>query len=72
MLLVLKPLAVVLLAVGKSIDAVPLAFSFDVFAFIDIAVLKNRLSFAVGFASFHLAGIYGTVFKRMRPYFYFR
>ena len=72
MLLVLKPLPLILFTVGKSVNSIPFTLSFNVLAFIDIAVLKNRLSFAVGFASFHLTGIYGTVLKRMRPYFYFR
>ena len=61
MLLVLKPLA-----------AVSFTFSFDVLAFINITIFEYRLSFTVGFTSFYLAGVYGTVLKRIGSYFYFR
>ena len=71
-LLVLKPLTVILFTVGKSVNAIPFTLSFNVLAFIDITVFKYRLSLSVGFASFHFTGIYGTILKRMRPYFYFR
>ena len=72
MLLVLKPLAVVSFTVGKGIYTVSFTFSFDVLAFINITIFEYRLSFTVGFTSFYLAGVYGTVLKRIGSYFYFR
>ena len=65
MLLVLIPVSVITFTIGKSINAMPLTLAFDILAFVDIAVFKNSLSFAIGPATFHLTGINRAVFKRI-------
>ena len=72
MLLVLKPLAVVAITVGKGIYTVSFTFSFDLLSFIYFTIFVYRLSFTVVFTSFNHAGVYGTVLKRIGSYFYFR
>ena len=63
MLLILKPFALVALAVGKGIGAVALTLSFVVLTFIDVSVLVCGLTLSVGLSGHHFALVFATVLR---------
>ena len=65
-LLVLKPLAFVLLTVGKCINTLSLAFALDIFAFEYITILKNSTTLALRLSCLHLTLVLSAIMSNAR------
>ncbi|MPN47149.1 hypothetical protein SDC9_194749 [bioreactor metagenome] len=65
MLLILKPLSLVLFAIGKAVHAKALALTFYVFALIHVAVFENGFAFAMRLTAFEFARVHRAVFERV-------
>ena len=66
MLLVLKPLPLIAFAVRERINAIALAPPLDVFSFVGVAILEDRVALSVGLTVHHLPLILPTVVRHTR------
>ena len=70
MLLVLVPLAVVLLSVGKLIGSLTLSFAFDVLTFVVVSVGIDGLSLSVGLPAEHFSLVFAAAGEGVVAYLY--
>ena len=70
-LLILKPFAFILLTIQESVHAIPLTLTLNIFALINITVLKNGLSPTIRFTFEKFTLVFAAILKFIMTYFDF-
>ena len=63
MLMILVPVTLILLAVGESIDAIPLTLALLILTLVGVTRRERRLTLAVGLSALHLAIILSLILR---------